>query len=114
MLSSFAAVRTLLPKTRRSGWRLRKGVYNGRWWNYVLYRKVLSDNWHSPSPQELTDHSTEFADPLPPSQEPSTSSSPITDVQCAQSLAPADKTLSTLVEWAVLILNTPDPDLKVP
>ena len=54
----------------------------------------------------------EFADPPPPRLEKLTLS-PATDASQEQPLVPLDLPPSTLIEWGVLILNTPDPDLKV-
>ena len=59
--------------------------------------------------------SSAFADPPPPNLEKlSLSAGADSDSATHEPLIPLDQEPSTLIEWAVLILNTPDPDLKAP
>lgn len=53
----------------------------------------------------------EFADPPPLQPSSVNDENPVEQEQ--EGLIPAEHTPTTLVEWAVLILNTPQPDLKV-
>lgn len=94
-----------------SGWRLQGRLCTGRWWNYGRFQKVPFQDWDCLPVTKLIIF-TEFGDPAPPHQELSKSLSPVIDTPQAQCLVPDDN-LGTLIEWAVLILNTPDPDLKV-
>ncbi|KAF8579145.1 DUF455-domain-containing protein [Ramaria rubella] len=63
---------------------------------------------------ELRPVSEAFADPPPALLSPEELTiSPVVDASSQDPLVPSDNEPRTLIEWAVLILNTPDPDLKV-
>ncbi|KAL5501227.1 hypothetical protein ACEPAH_9614 [Sanghuangporus vaninii] len=70
----------------------------GRSWRLVEFRPV----------------SEEFADPPPPKSIFAASDQPIPDlITLPEDIVPRDNPPKTLVQWAVLILNTPHPQLKV-
>ncbi|KAI8977800.1 DUF455-domain-containing protein [Trametes punicea] len=69
----------------------------GRNWRLVEFRPV----------------SEEFADPPPPPPDLSHLSVSSTEPKKPEPIVPADDPPTTLIQWAVLILNTPDPVLKV-
>ena len=85
----------------------------GNGWRLVEFRPV-SEGEHARS-SSLTLFPTccaEFADPPPPPPDLShlSISSPSKE---PEPVVPAENPPSTLIQWAVLILNTPDPMLKV-
>ncbi|KDQ50294.1 hypothetical protein JAAARDRAFT_211793 [Jaapia argillacea MUCL 33604] len=65
---------------------------------------------------ELRPVSEEFADPPPPTNatiSPSEVTATHTQMDDDESIVPMENPPRTLIQWAVLILNTPDPSLKV-
>lgn len=58
-------------------------------------------------------HSLDFADPPPPPPESKQTESPVCSDRVQENIVPAINAPTTLMEWAVLILNTPNPTLKV-
>ncbi|KAG6840230.1 hypothetical protein C0991_008059 [Blastosporella zonata] len=64
---------------------------------------------------ELRPVSEEFADPPPKPKAPllPVTASPLTPTIIDEPVVPIDNPPTTLMQWAVLILNTPNPTLKV-
>ncbi|KAF8150689.1 hypothetical protein B0H34DRAFT_729858 [Crassisporium funariophilum] len=62
---------------------------------------------------ELRPVSEEFADPPPPVLMKKVSQSPLAEPREDEPLVPTHDAPTTLMQWAVLILNTPNPTLKV-
>ncbi|KAF8881558.1 hypothetical protein BD779DRAFT_1545489 [Infundibulicybe gibba] len=62
---------------------------------------------------ELRPVSEEFADPPPPPRVDDAARSPIGTAQVDESIIPESGPPTTLMQWAVLILNTSNPTLKV-
>ena len=61
---------------------------------------------------ELRPVSEEFADP-PPTKEKASTTLESTPSQADEAVVPLENPPKTLMQWAVLILNTPNPTLKV-
>jgi hypothetical protein len=55
---------------------------------------------------------TEFADPPPSVATQRVPQVPSTEVRAVEPLVPTSQAPTTLMQWAVLILNTPNPTLK--
>lgn len=90
--------------------RLQLKVWIGRSLNVVLYQKVDTEDFMLQCGHSL--FFIDFADPPPPVAGPEIddkNSSSFSD----EPIIPEQDPPTTLLEWAVLILNTPHPTLKV-
>ena len=83
-------------------------------WRIVELRPVSEGISYLPSPLStsvLTISTTEFADPPPSVKESAPPQVPSTEVRKAEPLVPSQAP-TTLMQWAVVVLNTPNPTLK--
>ena len=98
-------------------WRRREGGAIGEWLNYDPFLKVSFQYFfHVKRFLEYSAAATEFADPPPPA--PTNISLEVShsqphELQEQEPVVPETNAPTTLMQWAVLILNTPNPTLKV-
>jgi hypothetical protein len=99
---------------RRCSWRRQKGGAIGEWLNYDLFLKVGSQYFlRIVRFLECSATPTEFADPPPPVPTNIFPQSQPHELREQDPVVPETDAPTTLMQWAVLILNTPNPTLKV-
>jgi hypothetical protein len=94
------------------GWK-HLGMEIGSWWSYGQYQKVeINEIFHH---QQLITNNipTEFADPPPASPTPDPAQSVTENLASLKTTDQMESKPKTLLDWAVLVLNTSNPEQKV-